>query len=146
LADVAMILPLTLSREVVLIDVYKPGADAVLRQFPAGRLESHHQDIRTLAVHELEEETGINIKPHQLELLGTLTGFSTKATAKVTCFIAQNVSFNSHQKLDEFEDIQVVVLSPQEVDYQIRTGQIWCAQTIAFWYLAHQQGHLLPKP
>jgi ADP-ribose pyrophosphatase len=139
LPDVAMILPITAEGKIVFVSQYKPGTDEVMIQFPAGRIEPEYQDMTEAAQHELEEEVGIKVTREQLKEFGVLSGFSTKATERVYAYLAIECSFNSTQRLDETEDIEVLVLSPAEVEEAIINGKIWCSLTIAGWELAKKK-------
>lgn len=134
LADVAMIVAVTKDRKIVMVRQFKPGFGDVVTEFPAGRIEASHKNLVETALHELEEETGSVAT--NLEYFGTLAGFVTKATEKVHCFYTKDVEFNSQQSLDANEEIEVVLLSPDELDKQIDTNQIQAALTIAAWRLA----------
>lgn len=137
LADVAMIVPLTQEGKVVLVKQFKPGFDEVIIEFPAGRIEKSHKNIEETAIHELEEETGI--AANEVEYFATLAGFVTKGTEKVSCFLARDVEFNSTQNLDTNEDIEVITLSPKELDLMIENNQIVAAITIAAWEVAKKK-------
>lgn len=134
LADVAMIVAVTKDGKIVLVRQFKPGFGEVVTEFPAGRIESSHKNLAETALHELEEETGI--RAQKVEYFGTFSGFLTKATEKCHCYFAKDVEFNSQQKLDENEEIEVVLLSPEELDEQIDANQIQAAISIAAWRLA----------
>ena len=136
LADVAMIVPITKDQKVVLVRQYKPGVDEIMIQFPAGRLENKHTDLIHLAQHELEEETGIKAERNQLVQFAKLSGFSTKASEVVYLFLAKACQFNSQQQFDVTEDIEVLVVSFEQMDQMVESGEVWCAQTIAGWQLA----------
>jgi ADP-ribose pyrophosphatase len=139
LADVSLVVPITDPRKVVLVEQYKPGVDEVMLQFPAGRIETGYQDMTEAAQHELEEEVGIKVERDQLEYITVLSGFSTKATEKVFCYLAQHCVFNSIQDLDETELIEVVELDIEEVDQYILDGKIWCSQSISAWEVAKKK-------
>jgi 8-oxo-dGTP pyrophosphatase MutT (NUDIX family) len=139
IADVALIVPITKDKKIVLVKQFKPGVDDVMLQFPAGRMESHHTDMKEVAVHELEEETGIRIDKSQLTQFARFTGFSTKASEVVYCYIATDCTFNSSQHLDVTEDIEVVTVSMQEMDRLVSTNEIWCSQTVASWELVKKK-------
>ncbi len=136
LADVAMILPITKDKKVVLVEQYKPGVDAVMMQFPAGRKEPEHKDLIETACHELEEETGIRAPKSALTYFAKLTGFPTKASEVVYMYLAKEVEFNATQKLDATEDIAVITIDFQTMDKYVLEGIIWDSQTIAAWELA----------
>lgn len=139
LADVSMIIPMTTEGKIVLVNQYKPGVDEVMLQFAAGRKEPGYKDMLETAQHELEEETGIKTPLKNLHYFATLTAFSTKATERVFFYFAPNCSFNSDQKFDETEEIEIVQLTPEELDQKIELGDIICSQTIASWELAKKK-------
>ncbi len=134
LADVAMIVAVTKEGKLVMVRQFKPGFGDVIVEFPAGRIEVDHKDLEVTARHELEEETGIRVE--NLEYFGTIAGFVTKGTEKVHCYFVKNVEFNSKQSLDLNEDIEVVLLSPEQLDELIDSNSIQAASTIAAWRLA----------
>jgi ADP-ribose pyrophosphatase len=137
LSDVAMIVPVTPDEKIVLVRQYKPGFNDILLEFPAGRIEKKHQDIKETALHELEEETGI--RTESLEFIGLFSGFVTKATEKVYCYLASNVEFNSNQNLDPTEEIEVVTLTYSEVEELITQNQLPTAITVAAWDLVKRR-------
>lgn len=134
LGDVAMIIPITKSGEVVMVRQFKPGFGDIIIEFPAGRMESKHTSLEELAHRELEEETGI--KSTNLEFYARLSASPTKGTEKTSCYLAKNVEFNSKQKFDRNEDIEVLTLLPSELDMLIASNQIQTAPTIAAWVIA----------
>lgn len=140
LADVAMIVPVTADERIVFVRQFKPGYGEVILEFPAGRIEASHADLADTARHELEEETGI--KAESMEYFGVFSGFVTKATERVHCFLAHTVEFNSKQRLDENEEIEVVLFQFAEVEKMLANNQINAAVTVAAWDLARRSfGH-----
>lgn len=137
LPDSAMIIPVTVEGKVIMVNQFKPGFDDVILEFPSGRIEDNHKNIKDTAKHELEEETGI--RTDNLEYYATLSGFVTKATEKVSCFLARDVIINTKQHLDPTEDIEVVVLSSKEIDQLISDNKIQAATSIAAWELAKKK-------
>ncbi|MBI3620305.1 NUDIX hydrolase [Candidatus Roizmanbacteria bacterium] len=135
--DVGMVVAVTTDKLVVMVRQFKPGFGDMTIEFPTGRLESSSDDPKEKAIRELEEETGI--KTDSLEYFATLAGFVTKGTEKVYCYFAKEVSFNSVQHLDETEEIEVLTLSPQEIEELIITNQISTAVTIAAWTVAKRK-------
>jgi len=139
LADVAMIIPVTKDKKVILVNQFKPGIGELLIQFPAGRIENHHKSMLEVAQHELEEEVGMKVEQSQLYLIAKLHAFSTKATEVVNIFLAKDCEFNSAQKLDDNEDIEILKFSFEELDNKILNGEIWDAEAIAGWELAKKK-------
>lgn len=139
LGDAAMIVPLTADKKVILIQQFKPGADEIMTQFPAGRIEANHTDSSDTALHELEEETGVRTDKNKITQFAKMIVASSKNTETVFFFLAENCTFNTHQKLDENEEIKVITLSFDELDEKIMNGEIWCVQTTAAWELAKKK-------
>lgn len=102
-------------------------------EFPAGRIEKTHSDLRETARHELEEETGI--RASKFEDIGVIDGFVTKGSERIYCFLARECEFNSTQSLDPTEDIEVVLFTPQEFEDRIKRDHVLGGQTIAVWYM-----------
>lgn len=134
--DAVMVVPITKDKKVVLVNQYKPGLDEVVLEFPAGRVEPEDTDIAVRGAHELEEEVGIHVDPKQLQKLAVLATFPTKGTEKLHIYLAYDLEFNSSQKLDVTEDIEVVSFTFAEFENAIMTGKVWNAGTIASWQLA----------
>lgn len=139
LADVAMVLPITTEKKVVMVNQFKPGIGEVLIQLPAGRIEQSHTSMSETAIHELEEEVGIKVSESQLKPLGKLHAFSTKATEVVHLFVAVDCEFNSQQQLDQNEEIEILTLTFDDVEAKITNGEIWDAEMIAAWDLAKRK-------
>ena len=135
LADSVNIVPVTSEGKVVMIRMYKQGIDRVVIQFPAGRCEPTENDLAQVAIRELEEETGIKVSAEQLTFIRQQAVMTTKSSEMIHLYLARDVQFNSTQKLDEHEEIEVLLLSPVEVDQLIENGEIVEASVIADWYL-----------
>ncbi len=117
--------------------MYKQGTDELMIQFPAGRFETKkHTNYKQVAVFELEEEAGIRVLPDQLTFVGKVAEGSTKSTATAYAYFAKDVEFNSKQKLDDNEEIEVLLFTPAEIDQMITDGKIWDATAISIWQLA----------
>ncbi len=139
IADVSMIVPITKDHKVVLVRQFKPGVDEVLLEFPAGRIEAHHNNFADLAQRELEEETGIHVEKDELVEFAVLGGFTTKGSERVHFFLARDCEFNSHQYVDINEEIEVVTIPFEKMDTMISSGEVWATQTIAGWSIARMK-------
>jgi len=136
LADVSLIIPITLDNKVILARQYKPGVNDIILEFPGGRLDQNHHNLDQLAREELKEELGIEVDPDKLHQFGRFTGFSTKGTEMIYFYLATDCVFNSQPHFDENEDIEPVLLSFEELDEKIASNEIYSAVTIAGWTLA----------
>ena len=133
--DSVHVIPVTTDGKIVMIRMYKQGADKIITQFPAGRMDDRDKDPADVAIRELEEEAGIKVDKSQLIFIGKNAIANTKATEHVHLYYVEDVSFNSKQNLDENEEIEVITVTPQEVDDLILKNEINCCPAIANWYL-----------
>ncbi|MCA9369211.1 MAG: hypothetical protein H6773_02960 [Pseudomonadales bacterium] len=62
---------------------------------------------------------------------------TTKATESAHVYVVRDVSIETagEQNLDTTEEIEVVVLSPEEIDHMIISGEICDAVAMADWSL-----------
>jgi ADP-ribose pyrophosphatase len=133
LGDVAMILTVTRNKEVVFVNQYKHGAGEVMVELPAGRIREGNTALEE-AITELREETGYIAD--KMEHFGTVVLAPSKDTSRTHCFIVTDVEIQKKQKLDETEEIEVVLVPVKEVDEWIKLGKIKAADTIACLKLA----------
>lgn len=131
LGDVVMVLALTPQHEVILVKQYKHGLGQILLDLPGG-LEQPGKGILGSAVAELEEETGIKVSPDQLISLGKITVNPTKTRQVTEGFIIFNAEFNSIQKPDPAEEIEVVTLPAPQVLQLVKNGEIWTTDSVNF--------------
>jgi 8-oxo-dGTP pyrophosphatase MutT (NUDIX family) len=138
LGDVVMILALTPAHEVVLVRQYKHGLGQILLDLPGG-LEQPGKGIIQSALNELEEETGVKAEAHQLISLGKITVNPTKTRQITYGFIVFDVEFNSVQKPDPAEEIEVVTCPAKEVLQKVKNGEIWTTDSMNFIFRAAMQ-------
>lgn len=140
--DSVHVVPITTKKTVVMIRIYKPGADDFIIQFPAGRFEvAKHKTREAAAVAELAEETGIEVAEHDLLKLGAFPIMTTKGTERFHTYVVSGVelSQSTHQNLDETEEIEVLEFQPNEVDAMIRSGAIVDTTAITNWAVVRLQ-------
>jgi ADP-ribose pyrophosphatase len=131
LGDVVMILALTPNHEVVLVRQYKHGLGQILLDLPGG-LEQPGKGIIQSALNELEEETGVKAEADQMISLGKITVNPTKTRQITYGFIVFDAQFNSVQKPDPAEEIEVVTLPAPEVLQKVKDGEIWTTDSVNF--------------
>ncbi|MBT9310964.1 NUDIX hydrolase [Leptothoe kymatousa] len=134
--DVALVLPLTAHGDIVMIRQYRHGAQAILLELPAGTFDPSQEDPQIAAKRELEEETGYTAPT--LKFLSVLYDNPVKETNRIHLFLAENAYLVGEQRLDETEDIEVVLLSIDDIHQYIAAGYIQVAGTLAALYLGLQ--------
>jgi ADP-ribose pyrophosphatase len=131
--DIALILPVTLKKEVVFVRQYRHGVKEILLELPAGAFNTETEDSKTAAMRELLEETGY--ASTEVYELGSIYDNPVKDTNKIHLFLANNVHKVSEQKLDETEEIEVIVIPFDEVLPKVFSGEIAVAGSIAAIFL-----------
>lgn len=131
LGDVVMVLAITPNNEVVLVRQYKHGLGEILLELPGGMQQKNTSIIQS-AINELEEEVGIKATADELIPLGKITNNPTKTRQITYGYIVFNAQFNSKQKLDVTENIEVITMpAPQVLEYA-KEGKIWVTDSLNF--------------
>jgi len=131
LGNVVIVLALTPAHEVVLVRQYKHGLGQVLLELPGG-IEQDGKGVIGSALNELEEETGVRATADQLISLGKVNVNPTKMRQVTNGFIVFDAEFNSKQKFDISEDIEVVLLPAKQVLQMVKDGEIWTTDSVNF--------------
>jgi ADP-ribose pyrophosphatase len=131
LGNVAMVLAVTTENKIVLVRQYKHGIGEILLELPGG-MQHQHATMEACALAELEEETGIKADESQLISLGKIAGNPTKTNQVTYGFIVKDAEFNTMQKFDDNEDIELVTVTPKELLAMVASGEVWVADTVAF--------------
>ncbi len=131
LGDVVMVLAITPNNEVVLARQYKHGLGEILLELPGG-MQQKNTSILQSAINELEEEVGIKATADDLISLGKIANNPTKTRQITYGYIVFNAQFNSKQKLDPTENIEVITMpAPQVLEYA-KEGKIWVTDSLNF--------------
>lgn len=131
LGDVVMVLAITPNNEVVLARQYKHGLGEILLELPGG-MQQKNTSILQSAINELEEEVGIKATADELISLGKIANNPTKTRQVTYGYIVFNAQFNSRQKLDVTENIEVITMpAPQVLEYA-KEGKIWVTDSLNF--------------
>jgi len=133
LGDVVQVLAVTKQKEIVLVRQYKHGLGEITLEIPGG-LQQQGKSIIQSALNELEEETGIKATAQQLIPLGKIAINPTKLKQVTYGFIVFDAEFNSQQRLDSTEDIEVIVKPATEVLQLAMSGDIWVTDSLS-WIL-----------
>lgn len=131
LGDVVQVLALTPQHEVVLVRQYKHALGEILLELPGG-MQQPGKSIVQSALNELEEETGIKATAGQLIPLGKIANNPTKTRQITYGFILFNAVFNSVQKPDITEAIEVLTMPAPQVLQNVKDGNIWVTDSMNF--------------
>ena len=129
----ANVLALTKNREAVLIRQYRHGVQDVLWEIPGGVVEDGEDPIDG-AKRELLEETGYAAS--EMVQIGTLYPNPALQTNKLHCFLALNAEKTDMQDLDDAEEIEVHLVSLDELRSMIKDGRFAHALLLAVVYQA----------
>ena len=134
-----MVVPVLADGRLVLISQYRylEGKEAV--GFPGGGIKTGQSPIEA-AKAELMEETGCLAS--DFIKIGVFQPSPGLARDLSHVFLAE-VETLGEQKLDDSEQIDILLRRPDEVDQMVIKNEIWDGQTLAAWALVHH--HLLHK-
>lgn len=135
LGNVVLILPLTKKKEVVLVKQYKHGIGKILIELPAG-FQQPGKTLKESALAELEEETGIKTNSSNLRFICKFSSNPTKTSSMVYCYLGRNLTFNSKQRLDPTENIEILKVSSRQCLRMVKSGEIWVSESAACIALA----------
>lgn len=118
----ATVFPVTTNGEVVLVKQYRYGLGQWSIEVPGGIMDIHDDDPATAAKRELLEETGYSCK----EILQTAIVAPNPATSNnvMYCFLATGCELTHAQQFDEHEELEVLLVSIDEVKKMIRENKI----------------------
>jgi ADP-ribose pyrophosphatase len=129
------VLPFTPDGSVVLVRQFRPGPNGLVLSPPGGFVEPG-EEVLDAAARELREETGyVSGSIHRVASMRPNNATQPRHVAVAIDCVARH-----DQDLDEFEDIETVVLSLTDLRSELRAGRLGApAQT----YLALDSLHLL---
>jgi 8-oxo-dGTP pyrophosphatase MutT (NUDIX family) len=129
-----MIVALTEQREVLLVRQYRPGADRLIYELPAGFMEQNETDALRRAERELREETGYQAT--EWHALGELHDLPSRMRKTTACFLALHARKATEQDEDSTEFVRYEALPLPEVQQMIHSEAITSAVTIAALFKA----------
>ncbi len=130
----ALAVPVTPEGKLVLVRQYRFAVQGRLLEFPAGTIETLEDPAETIK-REIEEETGY--RAHRWQKLGQFflaPGYSDEI---IYAFLAQDLELLENPPTqDADEDIETVLMTPQELEQAILDGEAVDAKSIASFVLA----------
>lgn len=130
----ALAVPVTPEGKLVLVRQYRFAVQGRILEFPAGTLEPDEEPLATVK-REIEEETGYSAK--KWDKLGEFflaPGYSDEI---IYAFLARDLEkLDTPPAQDEDEDIETVLLTPEELEKAILEGEPVDAKSISSFFLA----------
>ena len=131
--DAAIVLPVTEEGEVILVRQYRPPLEMMELGLPAGLVEPG-EEPEAAARRELSEETGYT--GGGWEELGSLASSPSLKDNWAYLFLARGVTRSSEQDLDEYERLDLVRMSLEELPGLVYSGGIVSSSGVAAAMLA----------
>ena len=130
----ALVIPVTPDGKLVLVRQYRFAVQGWLLEFPAGTVESYESPLETIQ-REIEEETGYSATDWQkLGEFYLAPGYSDEV---IYAFLAQGLQvLENPPAQDEDEQIETVLMTPDELKTAIYDREPIDAKSIAAFFLA----------
>lgn len=116
------VLALTKAQEVVLIRQYRHGAQKVIVELPGGVVDGEDESPLVAARRELQEETGYT--SDRIVQVGCVSPNPANHTNLIYSFLALDAEKVSRQRLDEAEEIEVLLKPLDEVIVMAKNGEL----------------------
>lgn len=116
----------------VFIRQFRKPMDRICFEVVAGNVDHENEPEAETAIRELQEETGYIAD--SMELLGPIYPSVGYCTERIDVFYC-DINGKGETSFDDDERIETVILSEEEMDERIRSGQITDAKTLSAWML-----------
>lgn len=130
----ALVIPMTQDGKLVLVRQYRFTVQGRLLEFPAGTVEMGEDPLDTVQ-REIEEETGY--RAERWKKLGEFflaPGYSDEV---IYAFLAEELTqLEEPPAQDDDEDIETVLMTPEEVEQAIYAGDLTDSKSISSFMLA----------
>jgi ADP-ribose pyrophosphatase len=128
----SMIIPVLDDGRMMLVRQYRYLCDRESLEFPCGGVKDGSTWEET-AVHELREEAGF--RSGDLRTVGEFNPYNGVTDEVCRVFTARKLDHVGDAP-EETEEFERVILTPEELDAEIRSGRLWDGMTIAAWMIA----------
>jgi len=142
MVDWLLVAPITDAGKLVMVRQYRHGSRMAGLELPGGLHDGAGERPVEGIIRELAEETGYGNPDSEPLFLGELRPQPALLTNRVRIYLAKDVRPMAEPDPDPGEDIEVLLLSPDEIPSRIATGEINNAMTVAALSLAQLGGHL----
>lgn len=130
----ALVIPVTSEGKLVLVKQYRFAVEGRTLEFPAGTVEPDEDPAETVK-REIEEETGY--RAHRWQKLGQFILAPGYSDEIIYVFLAQDLEkLETPPEQDDDEDIDTLLMTPEELEKAILDGEPVDAKTISSFLLA----------
>ena len=130
----SMAVPVTAEGQFVLVRQYRFAMQGRLLEFPAGTVEKGEDPLGTIQ-REIQEETGY--RAHTWKTLGKFPNAPGYSDEIIYAYLATDLEpLTEALALDEDEDLEVLLMSADELEKAILDGVAIDAKSIAAFYMA----------
>lgn len=142
--DYATALAITKDGKVILEKMFRQGLGANCIELPGGCIDPNDASKTDGMARELLEETGYRFE--KIEYLGKISPNPTTNTNLMHMFIATGGEFDPNQPLDLEEDVEVVLVTMEELLELINTQQfLQSMQLSTLFYALQKIGRIIVK-
>ncbi|MBE9077070.1 NUDIX hydrolase [Romeria aff. gracilis LEGE 07310] len=136
----ALAIPVTSDGQLVLVRQYRFAMQGRLLEFPAGTIEAGETPLTTIQ-REIEEETGYRAKNWlSLGKFPLAPGYSDEI---IYAYLARDLEkLETAPALDVDEDLEVLLMTPAELERAIQAGEAVDAKSIASFLMARSHLNL----
>ncbi|HEY9847679.1 MAG TPA: NUDIX hydrolase [Candidatus Caenarcaniphilales bacterium] len=130
----ALAVPVTADGKLVLVRQYRFTVQGRLLEFPAGTVEPQEDPAATIE-RELEEETGY--RAHKWRTVGQFILAPGYSDEVIYVFLAEDLEqLQTPPPQDADEDMETVLMTPQQLEQAILSGEPVDAKSICSFFLA----------
>ena len=116
------VLPITEDGKVIMVKQYRHALDEIVVEIPGGCVDATDNNLEEAAGRELLEETGYNYA--SLKYLGKISPNPSTNTNWMHMFLARGCKQVQELKLDHNEEIEVELISIDELKQMMRSNKI----------------------
>ncbi|MEM6319650.1 MAG: NUDIX hydrolase [Bacteroidota bacterium] len=131
--DAVNVIAQTTDGKIILVRQFRFGIGDYTLEIPGGMIDKG-ENVLVAAQREMREETGY--VGEKWEYLGNVLSNPVWMDSTIHHYIMRNAQLKHDLELDEAEDVEIVLVWPEEIDTLIKEGKIKHPHTISAFYFA----------
>ncbi len=128
----SLIIPVLDDGKILMVKQYRYLAGKESLEFPCGSIDDG-ATIEEMAAQELAEEAGV--QAGEFTFAGTFNPYNGVTDEMCNVFIARKLTPVDIPP-DDTEEFERIILSREEIEFKIKSNEIWDGMTLAAWILA----------